>query len=105
MSAPRTPRLSSACWSRVRAVWAYSANRAVRDNKTLTAQENRARAAVDEDKTARIPRFVAIKGGARTLDETALARARKLVGLKGYVTNIPATAMHAEQIIDSYHDL
>jgi hypothetical protein len=88
-----------------RAVWAYSAKRAARDNKTLNAQENRARAVVDGDKTARTPRFVTIKGDARTLDEASLARARRLVGLKGYVTNIPATVMTPDQVIGSYHDL
>jgi len=88
-----------------RAVWAYSAKRAARDNKTLNAQENRARAVVDGDKTARTPRFVTVKGDARTLDEASLARARRLVGLKGYVTNVPATVMTPDQVIGSYHDL
>jgi hypothetical protein len=69
-----------------RAVWAYSARRAARDNKTLNAQESRARAVVDGDKTARTPRFVTIRGDARTLDEASLARARRLAGLKGYVS-------------------
>jgi hypothetical protein len=84
-----------------RAVWAYSARRAARDNKTPNAQENRARAVVDGDKTARTPRFVTIKGDARTLDEASLARARRLAGLKGYVTSIPATVMTPDQVIGS----
>jgi hypothetical protein len=88
-----------------RAVWAYSPSRAARDNRTLTAQENRARAVVDGEKTARTPRFVTITGDARSLDEASLARARRLVGLKGYVTNIPVTVMTTEKIISSYHDL
>jgi hypothetical protein len=88
-----------------RAVWAYSASRAARDNRTLTAQENRARAVVDGEKNARTPRFVTITGDARSLDEASLARARRLVGLKGYVTNIPFTVMTTEKIISSYHDL
>ena len=74
-----------------RAVWAYSSKRAVRDNRTLTAQENKARAVVDGEKAARTPRFVKTTSGGRSLDEASLARARRLVGLKGYVTNIPAT--------------
>jgi hypothetical protein len=41
-----------------RAVWAYSAKRAARDGKTLTAQENRAKAVIAGEKTARTPRFV-----------------------------------------------
>lgn len=88
-----------------RAVWAYSAKRAARDRRTLTAQENRARAVVAGDTAARTPRFVTISNGARTLDEASLARARRLVGLKGYVTNIPADLMPAGEVIGSYHDL
>lgn len=88
-----------------RAVWAYSAKRAARDNKTLTAQENRARAVIAGEKAARTPRFVKTTGDARSLDEAALARARRLVGLKGYVTNIPAQLMPAGEVIASYHEL
>ena len=88
-----------------RAVWAYSTRRATRDNTTLTLQENKARAVVEGEKTARTPRFVKTNNGARSLDETSLARARRLVGLKGYVTNIPATKMPAAEVITSYHDL
>jgi len=88
-----------------RAVWAYSTRRAVRDNKTLTAQENRARAVVDGEKAARKPRFVKTAKTGLTLDENALARARRLTGLKGYVTNIDAAVMPAAEVITSYHDL
>ena len=38
-----------------RAVWAYSTKRSVRDNKTLTLQENRARAVVDGDRRPASP--------------------------------------------------
>jgi Transposase DDE domain len=88
-----------------RAVWAYSTKRAVRDSKTLTLQENRARQVIAGEKTARTPRFVKTTNGAKTLDEASLARARRLAGLKGYVTNIPASLMPAREIIASYHDL
>ena len=88
-----------------RAVWAYSTRRAVRDNKTLTAQENRARAVIAGEKAAHKPRFVKTAKTGLTLDETALARARRLVGLKGYVTNIDASMMPAAEVIASYHDL
>jgi hypothetical protein len=77
----------------------------VRDHKTLTLQENRARAVVAGEKAARTPRFVKTRTGAAELDENALARARRLAGLKGYVTNIPATLMPAGEVIASYHDL
>ncbi|MGH3349704.1 MAG: IS1634 family transposase [Nocardioides sp.] len=88
-----------------RAVWAYSTKRWVRDNKTLTLQENRAREVVAGEKAARTPRFVKTSNGSRTLDEASLARARRLAGLKGYVTNIDATVMPAAEVIGSYHDL
>jgi hypothetical protein len=88
-----------------RAVWAYSAKRAARDGRTLTAQENRARAVIAGEKAARTPRFVKTTNGTVVLDEAALARARALVGLKGYVTNIPVTLMPAAEVISSYHDL
>src|SRR6516162_2569904 len=88
-----------------RAVWAYSRSRAVRDTKTLTAQENRARDVITGGTAARMPRFVKTAKNGFVLDETALARARRLAGLKGYVTNIPATVMPATEVITSYHDL
>jgi hypothetical protein len=88
-----------------RAVWAYSTKRWVRDNRTLTLQENRAREVVTGEKSARTPRFVRTANGSRTLDEASLARARRLAGLKGYVTNIDAGTMPAAEVIASYHDL
>ena len=88
-----------------RAVWSYAAARSARDNKTLTAQENRAKAVIAGEKAARTPRFVTTSGDARFLDEAALARARRLTGLRGYVTNIPAPTMTASEVIASYRDL
>src|SRR5699024_2463963 len=96
------PKLHPNSW---RAVWAYSTKRAARDTKTLTLQENKAKAVVAGEKAARTPRFVKTTKGVRTLDEKSLARARRLAGLKGYVTNIPATIMPTEEVISSYHDL
>lgn len=96
------PGLHQRSW---RAVWAYSTKRAARDGKTLTLQENKARAVVTGEKTARTPRFVKTSNGSRSLDETALARARKLVGLKGYVTNIEASTMGPREVITNYHAL
>ena len=88
-----------------RAVWQYSRKRAVRDNKTLTAQENKARAIVDGDKTVKGVRFVKNTAKGQSLDEKSLQRARALVGLKGYVTNIDAATMSAGEVIGKYHDL
>lgn len=88
-----------------RAVWAYSHKRAVRDRRTLAAQEERARAVVAGQKAARTPRFVKSAGNGHVLDEAALARARRLAGLRGYVTNIPVQIMPAAEVIASYRDL
>jgi hypothetical protein len=96
------PHVHEASW---RAVWAYSTKRAVRDGKTLTLQENRAKAVVAGEKTTRTPRFVTIKNGSRSIDEASLSRARRLVGLKGYVTNIPTNLMPPGEVIASYHEL
>ena len=49
-----------------RAIWAYSAKRARRDQKTLDAQEARARAIVDGDKQAKSARFVKVRGDDRS---------------------------------------
>ena len=88
-----------------RAIWQYSRKRAVRDGKTLTAQENRARAIIDGDKPVKNARFVRTVGAGRSLDAAALERARSLVGLKGYVSNIGASVMPASEVIASYHAL
>lgn len=96
------PEVHPASW---RAVWAYSTKRAVRDNKTLTIQENRAKEVIEGQKKAKVTRFVKTTDGRRALDEASLARARKLVGLKGYVTNINTVTMPAAEVSASYHDL
>ena len=88
-----------------RAIWSYSAKRARRDQKTLAAQEARARAIVSGEKTAKTARFVTNRGDDRCLNETSLARAQSLVGLKGYVTNVPVSLMPAAEVIAKYHDL
>ena len=79
-------------------MWSYSRKRAVRDSATLTLQENKAKAVVAGERSARTPRFARLDNATTTLDEAALARARRLVGLKGYVTNIPATLMPATEV-------
>lgn len=88
-----------------RAIWQYKSARARRDQKTLDAQEARAKAVVTGERKAKVTRFVTVKGDARILDEASLARARDLVGLKGYVTNIDAAAMAASEVIGKYHEL
>ena len=88
-----------------RAVWVYSKKRAARDNQTLTAQANRARAVIAGEKRPKGTRFVTVHQGDQVLDEASIARARSLVGLKGYVTNIPARLMDAGEVVSSYHEL
>lgn len=88
-----------------RAVWVYSKKRAARDNQTLTAQANRARAVIAGEKRPKGTRFVTVRQGDQVLDEASIARARSLVGLKGYVTNIPARLMDAGEVVSSYHEL
>lgn len=88
-----------------RAVWAYSRKRFVRDSRNLTKQEEKARAVVAGQRTARSPRFVTVQGSAQVVNENALAKARKMAGFKGYLTNMPATVMPATEVISSYHDL
>jgi hypothetical protein len=88
-----------------RAVWAYSAKRARRDQKTLAAQEARARAIVGGEKPAKSARFVKVHNNDRAVDEASLARAQSLVGLKGYVTNVAAEVMPAAEVIAKYHEL
>jgi hypothetical protein len=88
-----------------RAIWAYSAKRARRDQKTLYAQETRARAVINGERAAKSTRFVKTHAGDRVLDEASLARAQSLVGLKGYVTNLDIIAMAAGEVIAKYHDL
>ncbi len=96
------PMVDTTAW---RAVWAYSTKRAAHDEKTLNAQEARARDVVDGGKAPKSTRFVKTTAKGRTLDQTSIARARSLVGLKGYVTNLPAAVMDSGEVIAKYHDL
>ena len=88
-----------------RAVWQYSTARAARDEKTLNAQEARARAVVDGGTPPKSTRFVKTTAQGRSLDTASLERARSLSGLKGYVTNAPVTLMDPGEVIAKYHDL
>jgi hypothetical protein len=88
-----------------RAIWQYSAKRARRDQRTLHAQEARAKAVIAGERAAKSTRFVKTTAGTRTLDQASLARAQSLVGLKGYVTNLDINLMSATEVIAKYHDL
>ena len=88
-----------------RTIWQYKSARARRDQKTLDAQEARAKEVIVGEKKAKATRFVTVTGDQRTLDEASLTRARALAGLKGYVTNIDAAQMSARDVIGKYHEL
>nr|WP_217496650.1 IS1634 family transposase [Acidipropionibacterium acidipropionici] len=96
------PEEHSDAW---RAVWQYRRKRAMRDEKTLNLQRNRAMAIIEGDKTVKKTRFIKVKDAKQTFDEASYERAMKLTGYKGYVTNIPKTVMKAGEVISSYHDL
>ncbi len=51
-------------------------------SKTLTAQENKARAVVAGQRRPKATRFVTTRKGDQVLDEKALARAKRLAGLR-----------------------
>ena len=57
-----------------RAIWVYSSKRFTRDNHTLDAQANRARAVIAGDKRPKSTRFVTTHKGDQVLDEASLAR-------------------------------
>ena len=76
-----------------------------KSQKTLYAQETRAREVINGERTVKSTRFVKTHAGDRVLDEASLARAQSLVGLKGYVTNLPAAVVPATEVIAKYHDL
>ena len=88
-----------------RAIWVHSSKRFPRDNHTLDAQANRARAVIAGDKRPKSTRFVTTHKADQVLDEASLARARRLAGLKGYVTNMPTRLMDAAEVVSSYHEL
>ncbi|RRC95738.1 IS1634 family transposase [Schaalia canis] len=88
-----------------RALWQYSAKRAARDNKTLTAQQRRAIDAIEGARPARRPRFVSQRRKGLAFDQAGVDRAQRLVGLKGYITNIPAHISAGSEIIGHYHEL
>jgi hypothetical protein len=96
------PSTHAGAW---RAIWAYSAKRARRDQKTLHAQETRAKAIINGERAAKSTRFVKTTASGRALDEASLARAQSLVGLKGYVTNLDVEVVAAAEVIAKYHDL
>ena len=54
------PKAHTSSW---RAVWVYSEKRAARDNRTLDAQESRARAIIAGEKQPKRTRFVTTRAG------------------------------------------
>src|SRR5690625_2753156 len=88
-----------------RAVWQYRRKRAVRDERTLNQQRNRALAVIDGESKPKPVRFVQTKGAARTFNQDSYDKASDRAGWKGYGSNIPAQVRSAEEVVSSYHDL
>ena len=61
-----------------RAVWVYSKKRAARDNQTLTAQANRARAVIAGERRPKGMRFATVHAGGAILEKASLAVAHHL---------------------------
>ena len=88
-----------------RTIWVYSSKRFTRDNHTLDAQKNRARAVIAGNKPPKPTRLVTTHKADQVPDEASLARARRLAGLKGYVTDMPTRLMDAGEVVSSNHEL
>lgn len=88
-----------------RTVWQHRLKRAVRDNKTLNLQRNRALRVIEGDAAVKSARFVKTRGAKRLFDEASWGRAVSLAGWEGYVTNIPKFLMSASGVIGAYHEL
>ena len=88
-----------------RVVYQYKFKRSQHDNRAINAMIARAEKVADGSRPMKRDRFVTIEGATKGVDWDLVERARYLAGLKGYVTNIPATDLGGQAIIDAYHDL
>lgn len=86
-----------------RLVCQYSEKRAAKDRSDREKQMERAKRALTAPSLiTRRFRFLHADGDTYALNQTLVEQAKKLEGIKGYVTN---TDLHAQTIIDRYHDL
>ena len=88
-----------------RVIYQYKFTRYSHDNRAINAMVARAEKITTGATPMAKARFVKVTGATKELDQGLIDRARQLAGLKGYVTNLPATTMDGQGVIDAYHDL
>src|SRR5450759_487887 len=88
-----------------RVVYQWKFTRYSHDNRAINAMVARAEKITTGATAMAKARFVKVTGATKELDQALIDRARQLAGLKGYVTNLPATPMDGQAVIDAYHDL
>ena len=88
-----------------RVIYQYKFKRYEHDNRAINAMVTRAEKITTGATAMAKARFVKVTGATKELDQGLIDRARQLAGLKGYVTNLPATTMDGQGVIDAYHDL
>ena len=88
-----------------RVIYQYKFTRYSHDNRAINAMVARAEKITTGATAMAKARFVKVTGATKELDQGLIDRARQLAGLKGYVTNLPATTIHGQGVIDAYHDL
>ena len=88
-----------------RVIYQYKFARYQHDNRAINAMITRAEKITTGAAPMAKARFVKLTGATKELDQELIDRARQLAGLKGYVTNLPATTMDGQRVIDAYHDL
>src|SRR5450830_1122607 len=88
-----------------RVIYQYKFTRYSHDNRAINAMVARAEKITTGATAMAKARFVKVTGATKELDQGLIDRARQLAGLKGYVTNLPATVMDGQAVIDAYHDL
>src|SRR5450830_1894739 len=88
-----------------RVIYQYKFTHYQHDNRAINAMITRAEKITTGATAMAKARFVKVTGATKELDQGLIDRARQLAGLKGYVTNLPATTIHGQGVIDAYHDL
>jgi len=88
-----------------RVIYQYKFKRYQHDNRAINAMIERAEKITTGATAMAKARFVKVTGATKELDQDLIERARQLAGLKGYVTNLPASTMDGQAVIDAYHDL
>src|SRR5665648_428830 len=88
-----------------RVIYQDKCTRYSHDNRAINAMVTRAEKITTGATPMAKARFVKVTGATKELDQGLIDRARQLAGLKGYVTNLPATTMDGQGVIDAYHDL